>query len=214
MDRMADYTEEQAATIGRLEHDLGERMSARPQRLAHSLSVAYTAEEMALLYGVDAFQARVAGILHDWDKALTTEELKADAHAMGIDLGVDMSLVIPLLHGLTAARRLRSSYPELPEPVFAAIERHTMAAVEMAPLDQVLFVADGIEPLRGDAKGIREVRELVGVASLGELFWRSFVGGIVYVLETNRYLYPGTLEIYNALALRRAQGPTDLKGNL
>lgn len=165
MDRMADYTEEQAATIGRLEHDLGERMSARPQRLAHSLSVAHTAEEMALLYGVDAFQARVAGILHDWDKALTTEELKADAHAMGIDLGVDMSLVIPLLHGLTAARRLRSSYPELPEPVFAAIERHTMAAVEMAPLDQVLFVADGIEPLRGDAKGIREVRELVGVAS-------------------------------------------------
>ena len=89
-----------------------------------------------------------------------------------------------------------------------------MAAVEMAPLDQVLFVADGIEPLRGDAKGIREVRELVGVASLGELFWRSFVGGIVYVLETNRYLYPGTLEIYNALALRRAPGPTDLKGNL
>ena len=43
MDRMADYTEEQAATIGRLEHDLGERMSARPQRLAHSLSVAHTA---------------------------------------------------------------------------------------------------------------------------------------------------------------------------
>ena len=31
------------------------------------------------------------------------------------------------------------------------------------------------------------------------VFWASFAGGIVYVIETRRYLYPGTVDIYNAL---------------
>ena len=86
-----------------------------------------------------------------------------------------------------------------------AISVHTSAAVDMGPLDEVLFVADGIEPLRPDTPGIERSRSLVGVASLDDLFWESFVGGIVYVLEGGRYLYPGTIEVYNALAARRAE---------
>ena len=62
------------------------------------------------------------------------------------------------------------------------------------------------EPLRPDTPGIERSRSLVGVASLDDLFWESFVGGIVYVLEGGRYLYPGTIEVYNALAARRAEG--------
>ena len=40
---------------------------------------------------------------------------------------------------------------------------------------------------------------------MDDLFWESFVGGITYVLEGGRYLYPGTIEVYNALAARRAR---------
>ena len=74
----------------------------------------------------------------------------------------------------------------------------------MAPLDEVLFVADGIEPLRPDSPPIDRLRALVGRAPLDDLFWDSFVGGIVYVLEGGRYLYPGTIDVYNSLAARRA----------
>lgn len=199
------YSFEQRLEIDRLERDLVERMGeANPKRLAHSLSVARTAEELAITYGVDPYLARVAGILHDWDKVVPRDELMSRAKALDIDFGVDLALVEPLLHGVVAARELPEVYPELPSEVFQAIERHTIGACDMTSLDAVVFVADGIEPLRTGTIGIQETRDMVGKASLDELFWNSFVGGISYVLDTRRYLYPGTVEIYNELVLRRS----------
>lgn len=203
--RRAEYTKGQLALIGRLESDLTDRMSAvKPRRLAHSLSVARCAESLALRYDVDPFGARVAGILHDWDKVVSDDELVRRARELGINFGVDLDLVRPLLHGVVAARELPGLYPELAPEVFQAIARHTTAAVDMTPLDEVVFVADGIEPLRTGSVGIQQTRDMVGRASLDDVFWNSFCAGIEYVVETRRYLYPGTLDIYNELALRRA----------
>ena len=201
----ASYTKDQQKYLKRLEKDLGQQLAAKPKRLAHSLSVARTAEELALAYGVDPFLARAAGTLHDWCKALSGDEQVALARDLGIDLGADLETVRPLLHGVIASRILPERYPELPAEVWHAIAVHTTAAVDMSPLDEVIFVADGIEPLRHDTPGIERSRSLVGVASLDDLFWECFVGGIVYVLEGGRYLYPGTIEVYNALAARRAR---------
>lgn len=193
-----------SALLARIEADVREHLAPKPRRLAHSISVAETAESLALAYGVDPFLARCAGLLHDWEKASSGAEQEALARELGIDLGVDLSLVRPLLHGIIAARELPFRYPGLPAELWHAIEVHTTAAVEMSPLDEVLFVADGIEPLRPATPGIERTRSLVGDATLDDLFWESFVGGIVYVLEGGRYLYPGTLEVYNSLAAKRA----------
>ena len=190
--------------LARIESDLAAQLSSKPRRLAHSRSVADTAERLALAYGVDPFLARCAGLLHDWEKAASGAEQEARARELGIDMGVDLSLVRPLLHGIIAARTLPARYPELPDEVWHAIETHTVAAADMCPLDEVLFVADGIEPLRPPSPGIERVRSLVGEAALDDLFWESFVGGVVYVVEGGRYLYPGTVDVYNALAARRA----------
>lgn len=192
--------------LARIESDLAAQLSSKPRRLAHSRSVADTAEQLALAYGVDPFLARCAGLLHDWEKAASGAEQEARARELGIDMGVDLSLVRPLLHGIIAARTLPARYPELPDEVWHAIETHTVAAADMGPLDEVLFVSDGIEPLRPPSPGIERVRSLVGEAALDDLFWESFVGGVVYVVEGGRYLYPGTVDVYNALAARRAAG--------
>ena len=202
------YDQDSAALVNRLENDLRRHMEvAKPGRYRHSLSVAHTAEQMALAYGVDPLQARVAGILHDWDKVLDAEGQMGLARDLGIDLGVDLRLVQPLLHGMTAAIRLPERYPELPAAVWQAIARHTIGHAHMSPLDMVVFVADGIEPLRRDVPAIRETRTMVDErAPLEDVYWTSFYHGVSYVIETERYLYPGTLDIYNEIALhRRAQ---------
>ena len=193
------------ALIARLESDLADHMErSKPVRYLHSISVAHTAEQMALQYGVDPLHARIAGILHDWDKVLTPAEQIALASRLGVNLGVDLHLVQPLLHGLTAAKRLPDLYPELPSCIWQAIARHTIGAVDMTPLDMVLFVADSIEPRRRDVPAIHHVRELVSEsAPLEEVYWASFYHGVAYVIDTERYLYPGTLDIYNHLALHR-----------
>lgn len=201
----AGYEAGDRALVRRLEADLCDHMEqAKPKRYQHSLSVAHTAEQMALAYGVDPLHARIAGILHDWDKVLDAEGQMALAERLGVDLGVEASLVQPLLHGMTAARHLPQRYPDLPVDVWQAIERHTVGHADMSALDMVVFVADGIEPLRRDVSAIHEVRELVDArAPLDDVYWTSFYHGVSYVIDTERYLYPGTLNIYNELALRR-----------
>ncbi len=198
-----EYTSDQQALLQRIEAAVRVQLAPKPKRLAHSLSVADCCEGLAVTYGVDPFLARASGLLHDWDKVVPAEELVSRARAFGIDMGVDLHLVEPLLHGIVAARELPELFPELPAEVWRAIEVHTTAAAQMSPLDQALFVADGIEPLRPASPGIQRVRDLVGRACLEEVFWTSFVSGITYVLAGGRYLYPGTIDTYNSLASAR-----------
>lgn len=200
------YDQGQRLVLKRVEEDTRQRLASKPRRLAHSISVARTAEHLAVMYGVDPFLARVAGLLHDWDKVVPTDELLERSRHLGIDLGVPLEMVEPLLHGMVAARELPERYPHIPREVWHAIACHTSAAEDMGPLDMVLFVADGIEPLRRSSEGINKTRSLVGAVSLEDVFWNAFVGGIIYVLETERYLYPRTIEIYNSLAASRSRG--------
>ncbi len=199
------FTHEQERTIAALEADLAQQLARKPHRLAHSLSVGHEAERLARVYGVDPYLARIAGILHDWEKAVPDSELVDVARDLGIDLeGDDLAQVAPLLHGYVAARTLPARYPWLPREVLRAIERHTIGAADMSPLDMVLFIADGIEPTRGSVPALDAQRALVGEVALDELWWRTFRDTIVYVVETGRHLYPGTIEIYNEVAARRA----------
>lgn len=198
------YSPSQLEEIDKLEAAARERFVPKPKRLVHSLSVARTAEHMAKMYGVDPYLARVAGILHDWDKVVPNSELVERAKARGIDLGVPLERVEPLLHGILAARELPEQFPELPAEVWQAIDRHTTGSAHMSPLDEVIFVADGIEPHRPSSEGIEATRHLVGRAPLDDVYFNAFAGGIVYVIETSRYLYPGTLDIYNELVDARA----------
>lgn len=205
LDVSVEYGEGQLASIEGYENAARVQLAPKPKRLAHSLSVGLTAERLAAIYGVEPYLARVAGILHDWEKVLPARESIARASGLGIELGVELALVEPLLHGMIAARELPERFPELPDDVWQAIDRHTLGNAHMSPLDMVVFVADGIEPLRKPADAIKRQRKLVGKASLSDLYWECFSDGVSYVIETRRYLYPGTLSIYNDIVLERAQ---------
>ena len=66
----------------------------------------------------------------------------------------------------------------------------------------VVFIADAIEPnRRGDYAD--DLRRLVGKVSLTELFFQCFSRGLVYVLETGRYMYPTAISIYNHYVQKR-----------
>ena len=45
------------------------------------------------------------------------------------------------------------------------------------------------------------LRELAGKVSLTELFFQCFSQGLVYVIQTGRYLYPTAVGIYNTYAM-------------
>lgn len=204
MDKPVAYTADQLGLLDEVEQALAEQLAAKPRRLEHSLSVARTAESLAVTYSVDPFEARVAGTLHDWCKALPVDEQMRLCRERGVAFDVDLELVAPLLHGPLAASMLPERFSWLSPQVTQAISRHTIGAPDMTPLDMVVFVADYVEPLRGATPAIERSRSLVGEASLHDLCLDVAVGSIAFVLETNRYLYPATIDTYNALVLARA----------
>ena len=98
----------------------------------HSLGVAETALHLAEVYGVDRFDAAAAGLIHDWDKVLSDDELVARALHYGIKVAGSPSAATPLLHGPVAAYELPQLFPGLSPAVFQAVDRHTVGACDDA----------------------------------------------------------------------------------
>ncbi|MCL2136505.1 MAG: bis(5'-nucleosyl)-tetraphosphatase (symmetrical) YqeK [Coriobacteriia bacterium] len=165
-------------------------------RYQHSLLAAQTAEQMAKSYGVDTKNAVLAGLLHDWDKDLSVDELVLKARMYGIEVPLQPE---SLLHALTAAISLPEVYPSLPGEVVIAIGRHTTAAPQMSRLDMIIYVSDIIEPSRkyhdpGFVEQVEELRIMSGPRSLEIVFTRSLCLTLAHLLDKQSYIHPVSIE--------------------
>lgn len=196
-----------AACRDRLQQRVGSK------RFQHSLDVADTAEKLALIYGVDPRRARLAGLLHDWDKRFDDDGARARVRELGMEDELDPAVVEDLpqvLHGHTAARALAREFPQIPDDVLQAIDRHTVGAVDMSPLDMVLNVADAIEPGRCFGE-IDKLRDAVGKVGLEELFFMVYGHWTSLLIGRGRPIHPDTMRIYNSYA-KRLKGGKAKKG--
>lgn len=175
------------------------------KRLHHIEGVADTAARLAARYGVDVEKARLAGLLHDWDKGYDDEGIRARVHELGMEDTVDRwayDVSPAVLHGPTAARALKRDFPAIPDDVLHAIAVHTTAAETMGDLDKVLYIADALEPSRQFGR-IDELRASEADVDLDELFFRTYAYWVTLLLERGRPLHPRTAIVYNAALARR-----------
>lgn len=190
--------------------ELAGRVSGK--RFEHTEGVAATAAHLAEVYGVDVRRARLAGLLHDWDKGYDDEGMLKRARDLGMELSPDLLSMPRVLHGMTAARALARAFPEIPADVIQAIDRHTIGALDMTPLDMVIYVADAIEPGRTWGP-VDDIRALVGEVDLEELFFLSYRHWLVLMLEKSKTLAPDTITIWNSYAVRYKEAhPRKRKG--
>ena len=188
------YSDSQSEYLTYLENKVCERLHGR--RLLHSLRVARTSELLAMRYGVDPYLAKAAGYLHDWDKQITKEELWEKAFAFNVVPKDVDPRIEPLLHAWTAAASLPEEFPELPQEVFCAIGRHTIGAVDMAPLDIVVNVGDLLEPGR-EYKELEVIRKYIATQPLETVFAESLRDSLISPIQRGKYLYPGAVDIWN-----------------
>ena len=167
----------------------------------HSISVAECAQDLAARYGVDSYNAWVAGVLHDWDKALGDEDILARAQDFGLPVLPEEAANPYLLHARTGAQAVKGLFREVNDEIARAIERHTLGDRDMQPLDMVLYVADMIEPGRR-FPGVDVLRESVGAVSLGELFALCYQHSVEHLVRARRPMHPLTIEVWNGLIAR------------
>lgn len=139
----------------------------------------------------------MAGLLHDWDKGYDDPGILARADELGMELDAELSAMPRVLHGLTAAVALGRAFPELPPKVLAAVERHTLGAVDMSDLDMIVYIADALEPGR-KGKMVQKLREKVGELELRDLFLGVYAYWVQLIMERRHPMYSKTTEIWNS----------------
>ncbi len=175
-------------------------MSAK--RFAHVQGVVAMAERLARTYGVDVARARLAALLHDWDKGYDDEGVRERARDVGAQVDPWLVEHMPrLLHGPTAARALGRAFPSIPEDVLLAIDRHTTGSTDMSALDMVLYVADALEEGRQFGR-VAELRGRIGQESLEELFVDVLAYWTILIIEQGRPLHPDTVNVWNAYVMK------------
>jgi predicted HD superfamily hydrolase involved in NAD metabolism len=165
-------------------------------RLLHSISVSDTAQKLAEIYSVDPHKALLAGILHDWDRGLSDEQLLSRAKELALTLEPGIEKAAVLLHGPTGAVSVRQAFPGLSADIYQAIARHTTVAPDMSPLDMIIYCADALEPLRV-RDNLIPIRALVGQVSLEALFMRVFQMNWDYERSLDSFVLSSELEAYH-----------------
>lgn len=190
---MPNPTAEQA--LAAITERLGERSAA------HSRAVAETAEALAIGYGIDTTSAYLAGLLHDWCREVAGEVLLETARARGWEITPVDAAVPYLLHARVACVELSDEFPGIEEDILEAVERHTVGAPDMTPLDMCVYVADMIEPGRS-YPGVEGLRGMVGRVPMTELYSSAYRVSLAHLLERGAYIHPSTVETWNAIVER------------
>ncbi len=169
-------------------------------RYQHSLNVADTAAKLAIVHNADAEKAYLAGLMHDYAKDINPEELLeiAEAHDLIQD---EVEILAPyLLHGPVGAYLLKEREIITDEEILRAIALHTTGAKDMTLLDNIIYMADYIEPGRkhGNVDNIRTITYKIldfGLAS-------CFDSVIMYLISNGSYIHPNSIMARNSVISR------------
>ena len=140
--------------------DLQKKMKKKlnEYRYEHTLGVMYTSAALAMRHGVDLEQALTAGLLHDCAKCYSDEKKFELCEKYCVVLTAVERQNTALIHAKLGAVLAREKYEVDSEDVCQAIATHTTGAPAMKPLQQIVFIADYIEPHRDRARHLDEIR--------------------------------------------------------
>ena len=172
----------------------------RPESLGHCERVAEIARGLAVRLGADAEQAALAGLLHDWSRDESTEELLDFARGHGLPVS-DVDRAVPyLLHAGVAAVQVSEAFPGIDPAVVGAIASHTLGEAGMTDLMRIVYVADTIEPAR-TFDGVEELRRLASdpAATLAEVCFACYRRSLMHIVDSGRRIHPDSVRAWNAL---------------
>ena len=172
-------------------------------RLQHILGVEETSINLARCHQLDENKAAKAGLMHDLAKFFPPHKLLAIATKAEIPID-EVCLNYPhLLHAEVGAVVAREEFKIKDPEILTAIANHTLGAPQMSLLSCVVFVADVIEPNRGDNSELKLLRE-IATQNLYKCVRQTADYSLKYLLSKQKIIHPRTVLTRN-WALARAK---------
>lgn len=186
------------------------------KRFWHTVGVRYTAEALAMRYDVDIDQAGIAGVLHDCAKYMTGEKMYEKCLKYQIAVTEVEKNNPELLHAKLGAYFAEHKYGIKEPGILSAIRWHTTGKEDMSPLEQIVFLADYIEPHRKRIPGLEEIRRMAFV-DLEEAVYLTMKNTVSYLEgqaeKTGKKLFdPATQAAYRYYEAKRKKAMKDNAG--
>lgn len=180
-------------------------------RLQHILRVEQFSIELAQQHHLDLEQAAQAGLMHDLAKFFKPQRLLQMAQAEGIILD-PVDVANPhLLHAAVGAIVARDEFGIQDEAVLDAIRNHTLGCPGMSALSCVVFLADSLEPGRGETPELIELRQN-SQQDLYRAVWLTCDESLRYLLSRAQQIHPRMVLTRNwALGLAHKKTPVPVK---
>lgn len=129
-------------------------------RYHHTLGVMYTAAALAMHCEISLEDAMTAGLLHDCAKCIPNDIKIELCKKYEIALTETELQNTALIHPKLGAYLAKSEYGIEKQEIIDAIAYHTTGRPDMTMLEKIIYVADYIEPGRGEAPNLPYVRKL------------------------------------------------------
>ena len=165
------------------------------KRFKHILGVEQAALELARANDYELEKASVAALVHDYAKERSDSEFKA----LIVQTGLEQDLLNWnnfIWHGVVGAEIIKKELKITDEEILNAVRRHTVGAKEMTMLDQIVYVADYIEPGR-DFPGVDQARQLAAESLRAAVEFET-KHTLLYLMNNDKTIYPATILTYNA----------------
>ncbi len=160
--------------IEQIKKDLKDILSEK--RYTHSVGVMEMAAKLAEIYGADIETAKLAGILHDIAKEMSSEEKLKYVKENNIIINEVERINTPILHGKIGADIAKKKYG-INEQVQRAIEYHTTTNPNMDLISKIVYVSDKIE--------LNRKSEDYDIKYERELALKDIDKTIIYIIDSN-----------------------------
>lgn len=165
------------------------------KRYLHTLGVAYTAANLAFVYGYDDKKAFVAGLLHDVAKCISHQKRLMICKKNYIEITPIEEENPVLLHAKVGAFFAKEKYGVCDEEILNAIRFHTTGRPEMTLLEKIIYVADFVEPHRKKLPRLAEIRK-ISFEDLDMAIYMILENSLNYLEKGNAKIDKKTEETY------------------
>jgi predicted HD superfamily hydrolase involved in NAD metabolism len=176
------------------------------QRYAHVVRVARLADRLAARHGEDTRRARVAGLVHDLARLYSAARLIAECEARHMPIAEFERANPILLHARLGAELARERFGIDDPAILSAVCAHTVPSPEMSRLDEIVHIADGLEPGRNFPK--RAALEELAFKDLDAAMFGVIDTTIAYLRSTGSPVAPPALAALAVYERRAASSPT------
>ncbi|HAC62976.1 MAG TPA: phosphohydrolase [Cyanothece sp. UBA12306] len=172
-------------------------------RLQHILGVEATCQKLAHCHGVNPEKAAQAGLMHDLAKFFTPKKLLTMAQREKLNIDPICIAHPHLLHADVSAMVAKEQFGMTDEEVLKAISNHTLGSPKMSKLSCIVFVADTIEPHRGNTPELTMIRQ-VSWKNIYQSVRQTCDYSLKYLLNGHRIIDPRVILTRN-WALQKAK---------